>query len=102
MKSTRPSIAEIREKLSRYFSADDYFVFLFGSRAAGQARPNSDWDIGVIGRERVGGRIMEKAREELETIRTLHTFELVDFANISEDFKNIAMQNIKPLIGKQL
>lgn len=84
--STAPDINIIREKLKRHFDPKNCFVFLFGSRAAGTARYNSDWDIGVISQKPLRGSVLEKAREDLDNIRTLHSFELVDFAGTGEAF----------------
>ena len=52
---------EILEKLKTYFASRDEIVmaFLFGSRAEGRARNDSDWDIGVY--------FIPKTRGELET-----------------------------------
>ncbi len=97
--STQPTKNEIRDKLIKYFSPDDCFVFIFGSRADNSARHNSDWDIGLISEKTVRGATMKKARNALEQIRTLHSFDLVNFANTSEGFRDIAMRKIVPLIG---
>jgi predicted nucleotidyltransferase len=95
-------IKELKCGLSKHFSPDDGFVFIFGSRADGKAKPNSDWDIGVIGRKKIAGSALEKARESLESIRTLQTFELVDFRKVPDSFKKMAMQKIIPLIGENV
>lgn len=98
--TTTPDKNEIRERLLKFFPPKNCFVFIFGSRANHTARPTSDWDIGVISNREIRGAVMEKAREELEEIRTLHSFDLVNFANTSEDFRKIAMRKIEPLIGR--
>ena len=99
--STIPDKNEIKNKLLKYFSPENCFVFIFGSRANNTARDNSDWDLGIISTRKIRGAEMEKAREELEKIRTLHSFDLVDFANTSEEFRNIAMRHVEPLIGEK-
>jgi predicted nucleotidyltransferase len=99
MMSTAPKIEDIRHVLERHYDPKDCCVFLFGSRATGTARYNSDWDIGVVSRKPIPGRIMEKAREDLETIRTLHTFDLVDLAKTSTAFREIALRRVIPIIG---
>ena len=93
-------IKELKCGLSKHFNPDDGFVFIFGSRADGKAKPNSDWDIGVIGTKKISGSDLEKARESLENIRTLQTFELVDFRTVPAGFKKTALKKIIPLIGK--
>jgi predicted nucleotidyltransferase len=90
---------EIRKKMSEYFSPETASVFIFGSRASGNAKYNSDWDIGVMSKEKIPGHVFEKARESLEEIQTLQSFDLVDFANVPDSFKKIAVKKIISLIG---
>lgn len=65
---------------------------LFGSRARGDARPTSDWDIGVIGPEPLRGAVLERIREALEGIRTLHTFDVVDLSSVPLAFRDQALE----------
>lgn len=96
---TTPDINEIRARLLKHFSPENCFVFIFGSRADNTAGPVSDWDIGVISNINLSGSLIEKARSELENIRTLHSFDLVDFKNTNDNFRKTAIKNVKPLIG---
>ena len=61
-------------------------VYLFGSRASGSAKKNSDFDIAVEWKERIPLFIMSKIREELEKLPTLKSFDLVDLKICSEEF----------------
>jgi len=90
---------EIADSIKRALGAGDYFIFLFGSRAKGSAKAHSDWDIGVLSDMRIRPSLMLKAREELEKIRTLDSFDLVDFNMTSPEFKKNAFKNIVPLLG---
>jgi predicted nucleotidyltransferase len=92
---------ELRRSLLEHFSPEDAFVFIFGSRADDSAKYNSDWDIGVIGDGKIPGSALERARDSLEKIRTLQSFDLVDFAAVPEEFRKIAMRKLIPLIGSQ-
>ena len=96
------NVETIRIALQSVFRGDSFDLFVFGSRAAGTARPNSDWDIGVRGREPVPGRVMERARDALESLRTLQSFDLVDFRRVSKTFQDIAVRNTIPLAGDVL
>jgi len=44
---------------------------------------------------------MVKARESLDSIRTLHSFDLVDFSKVNASFRNIAMSKMIPLLGEE-
>lgn len=53
-------------------------VVLFGSRAKGLSRPNSDFDIAVWGSSDV-----ENIREELDNLPTLYSADVVDMDTCS-------------------
>ena len=97
----RVNVQMIRTVLRAFFPVDNFKVFVFGSRATGTARPNSDWDIGVLGAEPVPGRVMERARTALESLRTLQSFDLVDFRRVTRTFRDIANRNAMPLGGDE-
>lgn len=61
-------------------------AFLFGSRARGDHRKNSDWDILIlIDNERVTNEIEDKFREELYSIE-LESGQIISTFIYSKDF----------------
>ena len=94
---TVPNLAEVSTILKRHLPAG-YQAVLFGSRATGQARPRSDWDIGLMGPQPLRSRIIGDIREELEDMRTLHTFDLVDLTTVPDYFRKIALRKVVKLI----
>lgn len=70
-------------------------VFLFGSRASGRARRNSDFDIGVIGDEPLPFRDFYAIEDQLEELPTLHKIDWVDFNRVSPRFRQQAMQRLE-------
>ena len=93
---TVPNLAEVSTILKRHLPAG-YQAVLFGSRATGQARPRSDWDIGLMGPQPLRSRIIGDIREELEDMRTLHTFDLVDLTTVPAYFRKIALRKVVKL-----
>ena len=85
-------ILEIKNTILPMKELKDYQIFLFGSRARGNFRKNSDYDIGILGKEKM------KIREYLEVKRSLdelpYSIDLVDFNRVTSDFKNIALKHI--------
>ena len=67
-----------------------YRVFLFGSWASGEARERSDIDIGIDGPAPVAPAAMFEIRDACETLQTLYTIEIVDFAKVAPDFRREA------------
>jgi uncharacterized protein len=71
-----------------------YRVFLFGSRASGTAHERSDIDIGIEGPAPVPRQVIAAIEDELDEAPTLYTVEVVDFARVSETFRQVAHQRI--------
>lgn len=88
--STAPDLGEVTQRIRRLLPAG-YRAVLFGSRATGRARLGSDWDIGLLGPRPLRGAVVERIREDLNELRTLHTFEVVDLARVPEDFRQAAL-----------
>ena len=97
---TIPEIRDIKTALRQALEGISVEAFIFGSRATGLARYNSDWDIGLLSKDMIPGCVMERIRESLDGIRTLHSFDVVDFNKVSDSFRKVAMAKIIPLIAK--
>ena len=87
----------IRESVQRFLDLERYQLFIFGSEATGVADRCSDIDIGILGPQPVPGRTMERIREQLETLRTLRVFDLVDFSTVDDSFKTEALAHAERL-----
>jgi predicted nucleotidyltransferase len=79
-------------------------LFLFGSRASTINTPRSDFDIGIELRnpetgllQRVAPKTSFAIQEELEALPILQKIDLVDFATVSNDLTEVAMQKIQTL-----
>ena len=71
-----------------------YKVFLFGSRACGNARHYSDIDIGVIGNAKLSSIIKAEIEMELEESIVPYKVDIVDFYAVSAEFKKYALEKI--------
>jgi CRISPR-associated protein Cmr1 len=69
-------------------------VYLFGSRAAGTAKENSDFDIAVEGNN---GRYrqMRKTKEKLDIALGIYSCDLVDLEKTGPKFKNFVREKGK-------
>src|SRR5262252_4210523 len=76
--------------IRRHVPHPAYRVFLFGSRASGSAGERSDVDIGIEGPAPVSHAALAAIHDELEEAPTLYTIEVVDFARVSEKFRQVA------------
>ena len=87
----------IRESVQKLLDLNIYKLFIFGSEASGTADRRSDIDIGILGPQPVPGAVMQQIREDLETLRTLRPFDVVDFSRLDESFKAEALEHAERL-----
>ncbi len=74
-----------------------YRIFLFGSRATGNARERSDFDIGILGDAPVSLRTFYRIEDLLENIETLYKIDFVDLNRASPSLKREALKAVEPL-----
>ena len=89
--------AAIRASVQKSLDLHIYKLFIFGSEASGVADRHSDIDIGILGPQRVSGTVMQQIREDLERLRTLRLFDVVDFSRVDESFKAEALEHAERL-----
>jgi predicted nucleotidyltransferase len=66
-------------------------VVLFGSRAAGSARPRADFDVGVYGAEPLPLRAFFDIEDMFDALPTLYKIDWVDLNRVNEEFRRRAM-----------
>ncbi len=96
--STTPDLEEIAAILRRHLPSGEYGAVLFGSRATGRVRTGSDWDIGILGPQPLRGATVQAIRDELDELRTLHSFDVVDLTTVPDCFRAIALQQAVNLV----
>lgn len=72
-------------------------VFLFGSRARGDAKSRSDFDLGVMGHAPLPLEDFYAIEDMLDGLPTLYRIDWVDFARASERFRTEALRSTKVL-----
>ncbi len=85
----------IKNTISKHIDLDQYKIFLFGSRASGHATSKSDFDIGIMGKQKIPAKTFIQIKEELENLPIFQEIDLIDFSEVSEKFKKVAFKNIK-------
>ena len=71
---------------------DGHKVVLFGSRAQGNAKSRSDFDLGVVGDTPLPLVDFFAIEDMLDELPTLYRIDWVDFARGSERFRTQALQ----------
>jgi hypothetical protein len=82
-------LEKLKEVLLRFLKDEDVKVVLFGSRARGDFVNTSDVDVGIIIGEGVDRKKLILLREYIEELNIPYKVEIVDFSNVSEDFKQM-------------
>jgi len=70
-------------------------VVLFGSRARGDARPRSDFDVAVVGATPLPLADFYELADQIEKIPTLYKIDWVDLARTTPKFRHSALQHQK-------
>ena len=86
---------DLRSIVGRRLDLAKYRLFFFGSRVTNTGDDHSDIDIGVEGAAPVPAAALSAIKEELENLPTVYKLDLVDFADVSEDFKKVALAKIE-------
>jgi predicted nucleotidyltransferase len=96
----RNYLDQMRDLVLRVTSDIECTIFLFGSRARGLHRRNSDIDIGFSGlSEPVFTRVRDHLLSELEESVIPHHVDLVNIDTASSNFRDAAMEKV--IIWKQ-
>ncbi len=90
-------LPEMKTIIAKYLDLQKYRLFLFGSRVAGTNRKFSDYDIGILGPEKVPLREMALISADLDDSNIPYRVDVVDFQSVSEKFRRVAMKEVKYL-----
>ncbi|MBU4210907.1 nucleotidyltransferase domain-containing protein [Patescibacteria group bacterium] len=85
---------KIAEIVFKYFDKKKVKAFVFGSRAVGKKRKFSDVDVGLISKGKMSVMKKMAIEEELEESNIPYTVDVVDFYNVDEKFKKIALKKV--------
>lgn len=86
-------IDELRDAVVDFLGNDNVRIFLFGSRARGDNAVASDVDIGVIPGEGFRKEKLALLRELIENLNVPYKVELVDFSEVSGQFRAEALKD---------
>ena len=84
------TLAFIKKLVFTYLDRQKYRVFIFGSRASGSSRKFSDIDIGIEAKGEIPAATLVEIEEAFNESDLPYTIDLVDFSNVSHNFKSQA------------
>jgi predicted nucleotidyltransferase len=88
-------ISVVRNIVLQKVPLDKYAVFLFGSRATGNARKMSDIDVGILGNEPLNTIIKLDIEEDLDESIVPYKVDIIDFFRMDTAFKKEALSEIQ-------
>ena len=93
------SLAEARAIVQRIVGALPVQVFLFGSRALGMSRPNSDIDIAIDPAGPVPDDLVARLRDALEESAIPYVVDVVDLSRVDASFRAKVLSEGRPWVG---
>lgn len=85
---------QLQQLVLKFFDKENVKIFIFGSRANNKESVQSDIDLGIIPRDNFNYDKLVLFKEALEDINIPYKVDVVDFNNVSNDFKKEAMKDI--------
>ncbi|MEK7164094.1 MAG: nucleotidyltransferase domain-containing protein [Patescibacteria group bacterium] len=89
--------SEVKNLIGKYLNLDKHQLIIFGSRVNGKASKWSDIDLGILGPTEIPSNIMGNIKDDLEEMPILYKIDVVDFASVSQKFRNIALQSYEQI-----
>lgn len=84
-------LLQIKTIIGKYLDLNQYKLFLFGSRASGNAAKFADYDIGIQGQEKVPRQILFQIKGDLEESDLPVFVDVIDFNEATDKFKEVAL-----------
>lgn len=90
--------AEIRTICDRVLVDRKYSLFYFGSRVTGKNSDRSDIDVGIQSPSGITAQEYFQITDAIDWIPTLYTVDFVDFDDVSDEFRSVALRNIEYIV----
>ena len=72
-----------------------YRAFIFGSQANRSDLIRSDIDVGILADNEIPDTHLVKISNAIENLPMLYKIDLVDFKQVSEKFRSVALKNVE-------
>lgn len=85
----------LKEILKANLTDINYRAFVFGSQANLTELRRSDIDLGILGDQAISTHQLSKINEAIENLPMLYNIDVVDFKEVDEQFKAVALRNVE-------
>jgi|SRR5665213_87624 len=90
-------ISWLKDILDKNLSGISFRAFIFGSQANRAVLSRSDIDVGIIAESKISLQQLAKIYADIEALPMLYKIDLVNFNEVDEQFKSVALKNIESL-----
>lgn len=90
-------ITWLKEILDKNLSGISFRAFIFGSQANKSVLTRADIDVGIISDDEISMQKLAKIYADIEALPMLYKIDLVNFNEVDERFKTVALKNIESL-----
>jgi predicted nucleotidyltransferase len=97
MERRKQILTWIKEVLDRNLSGVSYDAFVFGSQANRSSLVRSDIDVGIISQSTIQAWQLSNILADIEKLPMLYKIDLVDFKEVDDKFRSVALKNIEKL-----
>ncbi|MBD1392339.1 nucleotidyltransferase domain-containing protein [Mucilaginibacter glaciei] len=87
----------LKQILDIYLSGVKYQAFLFGSQANLDILKRADIDLGIWAEKPIDNAVLVQITNSIEDLPMLFKVDLVDFSQVNDVFKNVALSNMEVL-----
>jgi predicted nucleotidyltransferase len=85
----------LKEVLEDNLRDISYRAFIFGSQANKTELIRSDIDVGILADNAIPAKNFVRISNAIEDLPMLYKIDMVDFTQVGERFKTVAMQNVE-------
>lgn len=91
------TLSIVRSVVGKHLKDPEYKAFIFGSRTLPEHREFCDVDIGILGPTALPASTLVRIQEDLSNSDLPYMTDVVDFSNVSPDFRKKALSRTIPL-----
>ncbi len=93
-KKKQKYIFKLKKEITTFLKNENVKIVIFGSRARGDNYPTADIDVGIIPYGKFDNAKIALLREKIEGLNVPYKVGIVNFAEVSESFKNEALKQV--------
>ncbi len=87
----------LKDILDANLKGVSFRAFIFGSQANKPVLSRSDIDVGIIADNEISVQQMARIQADIEGLPMLYKIDLVNFNEVDEKFKSVALKNVESL-----